>query len=903
MGNVLIVSEKPGVAANIAHAVGAHEKQDGFYSGNGFIVTFCFGHLITLSDCVDYDAEKYEHWSSDNFPFIPETFKYKVKDDKGIKKQFKIIGELMNRLDVEVIYNMCDADREGELIFFLVVKALGVSKPIKRIWINDHTPEDIKRGFLEMKDDSEYANKQNAAIARQIADWVIGINYTTVATVNYSRGKVLNLGRLVIGILKLVYDRNIEIKKFRPKTNFELKVQFKSTSSEIYAGTYIYNEKSLFEGREQLDAVLTGIELLSGKIISKDVELSRQGPKPLFSLTALQGHITKKYDGWSSSKVLKICQTLYEEKKCLTYPRTPSHYVEESLINKMEKVLSAVTKGTSFESSVIFSPKNKIFNSSKVESHSAITPTYAVPESLNSDERIVYEEVKNRFISHFMPAAEYEKTEIITQVGEHCFTTRGKILIVEGWLQLYKKGSGETEDDLTMLPNVKDNDDVTIDKCEVITKKTTAPSQYTEDTLLHAMLTCGNNVEDDFEYVLKGFMIGTEATRAEAISKVLKVGYIEKKGKSLYITDMGNKIVEQVPLGELLDVNYTGSLEKKLKDIELGVYSKEDFLAEINVLVVNAVNKMKAVKVEICKDRESLGDCPDCGHDVLENDRSFSCSNYSNGCKFGIWKSSNLLASFGMKTVSKALAKTLIANKETRLTLNYTKLIDIKLSKLEDKWSLLYDFPSDAETFDYLESVGTCPVCGKKVIENLYGFVCIDNVSKDNSSCSFFINKENKLLEKFEIKKLSKSVMKGLLNKNKVQIKVSPTFNVFAMLECIEDKWNVKFEFPSKEENLCLREVIGKCPECGKNVYEQSLSFTCEDYKKDDPGSCTFSLFKSDKWFARYKKNINKSIAKALLKSGSVEIKGLYSEKKDKLFDATVLLKKNGQYWNFEFKF
>lgn len=904
-----IFAEKPSVAGEIAAILGAHERKDGYFIGSDYIVTFGFGHLITLKDSVDYDP-KYEDWKLEYFPFIPDRMEYKVKDDSGIKKQFKIISELFNRPDVEVIYNFGDPDREGELVFYLIAMAARVSKPIKRIWITERTPKDIQNGLKEMKDSSEYINLQSAALARQVTDWLVGINLTSVATVSYSRGKVLNLGRLIIAILKLVYDRDNEIKTFVPKTNFQLKAKFITPSNEGYSGYYFQEDVSLFPERELLDNISASIEGLHGIVISKEVSIEKKGPKRLFSLSDLQGYITDKYNGWSAVKVLKIAQALYE-KKYLTYPRTASNFLEENLKPRMKSVLEAVTKGTEFESLAVFSEDSKIFNSKKVVAHSALTPTYIVPDlsSLTADEAIIYEEVKKRFISHFMPLSEYEKTEIITQVSEHQFLTSGKVLIKDGWLHLYKKDADEVESETDLLPVINENQDVLTEKCEVLLKKTTAPPHYTVNGLLNAMKSCGQNVEDTFENVLQGFEIGTEATRAEGIAKVLDVGYIEQKGKSLYVTEMGSKLVELVPLGKLLDVNFTGQIEKNLRDIENGKASKDDFLIEIKKLVISVVENMKAEKIEICKEQESLGKCPECGNDIIETDLSYSCSDFKNGCKFCIWKGNKLLEKNGVKAVSKQVAMSLLSNRKSNLFINFTKLIIITLQRKDERWDLSFEFPSKEETLEYLDDLGKCPNCGSKVIETLHGYSCSKNflsgVPKDGETkaCNFFVGKENKFLESYKIKKLSKQVLKGLLSKGKVQIKVSPTFNIFAVLERSDGRYNVRFEVPSKEENLALREVIGKCPECGKDVFESTLGFTCSGYIKDDPVCCKFSLFKEDKFFAKYKKKINKSMAKAFLKNGQADVKDLYSENKDKNFDATILMEKNGKYYNFKFKF
>lgn len=555
----LILAEKPSVAKTIASFLGAKTRHDGYFEGNGYIVTYAVGHLVGLYDTKDYDKDKYSgSWKLSNFPFIPQD-KFKFKVDSSKKKQFDIVKKLLHRDDIEYVINATDNDREGELISFLIFLLAKNKKPVKRILVNEWTPEDITRGINNLKDDIDMRNLQAAGYTRLITDWLIGINFTSVATLKYGNGKLLNIGRVILPTVKLVYDRDMEILNFVPKTYYEIEGNFKSKNGE-YKGKYIKGKESKFDNIEEVNKVINSINSNEGKIIDKKVTNSKEYAPKLFSLTSLQGYITSKYSNFTSDKVLNVCQSLYEgsgKGGYITYPRTDSIYLEESLASKVSQTLDKLKVGLEYENKIKFTKTKRVFDSSKVDSHSAIIPTYIIPTKLTPDEQIVYNAIKDRFISNFMPPAEYENTEIKTDVDSNIFLTKGKVLKSKGYLEVYKK---EEKNDL--LPSVNVNDIVEVLEIKPLTKQTTPPKPYTEDTLLKAMKNCGKNVPDDDTTVLSGYSIGTSATRADVLKKISQVGYVGKKGKSYFITDLGKNLVEIFPVKELFDVDYTGKLEK-----------------------------------------------------------------------------------------------------------------------------------------------------------------------------------------------------------------------------------------------------------------------------------------------------------------------------------------------------
>ncbi|WP_194189972.1 type IA DNA topoisomerase [Clostridium chrysemydis] len=679
----VIIAEKPSVAKNIADAFKIKTRRDGYFEGEEYLVTWAFGHLLQLYDAKDYD-ESMRSWRMEKFPFIPEDFKYKVKTDshnrnvtdKGALKQINIIKGLIDRDDVDGIISATDFDREGQVISDELFIHFNEKKPIYRLLLNEWTPEEVKKGIEKIKPNTEMQNLQDAGIGRQLADWIIGINLTSVTTIKYkfNDDKILNIGRVLLPTLKIIYDRDKEIENFKATSYYKLNASFKTQNQEEYEGLYYENNSEKFEDKKYLDNISNIIKEEYAEIVSKETEKKNEYPPFLFNLSNLQGYVTSKYKGWTSDKVLKVAQSLYE-KKFITYPRTGSIALEESLEGRARKVLETLKKGLPYENQVKFKKTKRVFDNSKVESHSAITPTYLKPSGLSKDEEIVYNAVKNRFIMQFMPIAQFEETKIVAKVfkegviGE--FISKGKVQLVEGFRVVEKI---ETKD--TILPMVNEKDKVLVidSKSAKVTKK--PPKKHTEKTLLRLMETCGksfkeDNTEDSEEMmasILSGFSIGTPATRAETIKKLKDVGYIMSKGKSLTCTDLGKKVVEIFPVKELLDLEYTGRLEKTLSDIEKGKVKKEDFLKMIKEFTINGVNEikndtsaLKYFKVDLKEGEESLGNCPECGNPIIEGDKGFGCSNWKNGCKFTIWKDDRYIASFGKK-VSKEMVVLLLKN-------------------------------------------------------------------------------------------------------------------------------------------------------------------------------------------------------------------------------------------------
>ncbi len=719
----VIIAEKPSVAKNIAEAVGAKGRRDGFYEGGDYLVTWAFGHLLELLDAKEYD-EKMSSWRLEQYPFIPEVFKYRIKSDnqdrksvdEGARKQMAIIEALIQRPDVTGVISATDFDREGQIIGDIILEFLNTGKPVERLLLNEWTAEEVKVGLGKLVSNKQMEPLRDAGISRQWADWTIGINLTSVSTLKYQRGsgKALNIGRVLLPTLKIIYDRDKEIENFVSEEFHKLTTFFKSPEGISYEGVYQIGDgdkiTERFTDKKPLEALMEAIKGKNGIVIDKQVEQKREYPPNLFNLSNLQGYVTSKEKGWTSEKVLKVAQSLYE-KKFITYPRTASLALEESLTDKAARVLNAVKKGLPYEKEIQFHTSKRVFDNSKVESHSAIMPTYMIPNNLAPDEQVVYDAVKYRFVMQFMPVAEHEEATLTTLVDvaeayqegvRGIFMTRGRIQKVIGWKKVEKIQSKDKE-----LPNVAVDTLVEVVKSDLESKGTSPPKRHTEKTLLKVMETCGKKFKggkpasaahqgqsdedsdmesegnQDFEQeqvdaemltaILSGFAIGTPATRAETISKLKSVGYIDVKGKTLFATPVGCNLVEKFPIKELFDLEYTGRLEKTLADIGKGILLKEQFLERIFEFTKIAVETIKKDDFHVIKtieesperriggdtanqdDRQVLGKCPGCGADVLEGEKSFGCSNWRSGCKFIVWKNDKFLTSLRVRATKQTI--------------------------------------------------------------------------------------------------------------------------------------------------------------------------------------------------------------------------------------------------------
>ena len=643
----LIIAEKPSLARNIVSGIGSMKKGSGFYFGNEYIVTWAFGHLFSLADVEEYSPNPDRFWSMKNLPCFPEQFKFELKKgadkmvDSGVKKQFETIKSLINREDVTEIINAGDADREGEIIIRICVdKALEGKKPFKRLWLPDQTAETISAGLAELKDECEYDNLANEGYARTFIDWLYGVNLTRYATLK--TGRLLRVGRVIVPIVKAIYDRDTAIRNFKPEIYYAIQSKAVTNGEEIeLASKKKFNKNEL----DKAKALCDKYNSLDAVIVSKKKKKDTLAPGKLYSLTKLQNVLGKKYK-MSMADSLKIVQDLYE-KGYVTYPRTNSEYLATAEQEKVKKIIASVAK---LGYPVEFKFKKTIFDDSKIESHSALTPTYKIPkkENLSKEEYIVYSAIMRRFAAVF--CAEdciVEKTEIkIDLGGEEEFNLKGTVMVSKGWTKYddYNKKD-------KILPALEKGDKININ-FEPKEKETSPPKHYTIETLnnylknpfkedkANAAETVGEDDAEEYRAIFEGLELGTEATRTGIIDNAKKSGYILLKKDVYTILPDGEQLIEKLcDMKISMDKYKTSEMGKALKKVYRGEISINESVEIAKTEIAEVFNRA-AEPPELDTDDGFVGDkvgkCPLCGAEVVRTKFGYGCSGYKNGCKFGI---------------------------------------------------------------------------------------------------------------------------------------------------------------------------------------------------------------------------------------------------------------------------
>ncbi|MCR5223616.1 MAG: topoisomerase C-terminal repeat-containing protein [Bacilli bacterium] len=639
----VIIAEKPSLARNIVAAIGTMKQQQGYYINDEYIVTYVFGHLFTLADIEDYPGHEGDgKWSMKNIPCYPDTFRFNLKKDaskqidKGVEKQFNIIKQLINREDVDNIINAGDADREGEVIVRLIImNALEDQSKLKtRLWLPDQTPETIKEGLANLKEDQEYDNLANEGFARTYIDWLYGVNLTRYATLK--TGTLLRVGRVIVPIVKAIYDRDMAIRNFTPEIYYGI------TSNEITNGEHVeLNSKEKFNKNEHNKALELCKKYNEADAIVTDKKQKKDtmNPPKLFSLTKLQNYLGKKYK-MSMEKSLALTQGLYE-KGFLTYPRTNSEYLAVAEKDKVKKIINNIKE---LGYPVKFVDKKTIFDDSKIESHSALTPTYKIPkpDSLSDEEKIVYQTVFKRFVAVFCANdCVVQKTEIKIMVGDYEeFNLKGMMILEPGWTKFEEPNSKDK-----ILPNLNIGDKVNhIFKPKE--KETTPPKHYTIETLNNYLknpfkddkkrLEEENNEDvddtEDYKAIFEGLELGTEATRTGIIDNARKSKYIELKKDVYYILPDGEYLIESlIKMGISMDKYKTSELGKALKK----VYHDEITVDDSVKLAEDEISEVFGKKDETPFFGEIIGTCPYCGKNMKVTKYSYACEDYKE-CKFNI---------------------------------------------------------------------------------------------------------------------------------------------------------------------------------------------------------------------------------------------------------------------------
>ena len=660
----LVLAEKPSVAMSLSKVIGANQRGDGYMEGNGYLVSWCVGHLVELSQPEAYD-EKYAKWRYDDLPILPEHWRYQVS--ASTKKQFGILKKLMQRKDVESLICATDAGREGELIFRLVYHQCGCKKPVERLWISSMEDSAIREGFQKLRPGTEYDALYEAALCRERADWIVGINATRLFSCLY--GQTLNVGRVMTPTLAMVVMRDAAIRAFKPEPFYSAELKFR----DFQAGGERMKEKAEAEK-------LVAECCQAGSAIITKVEQKEKSEKPpaLFDLTSLQREANRQL-GFTAQQTLDYTQALYE-KKLVTYPRTDSRYLTDDMAPLVPELVSVIQQSFQIQADVP-APVNaaQVINSKKVTDHHAIIPTKTAASydisSLPSGEQAILTMLAVRLICAVGTPCLYAETVVEAECAGQKFRTKGKTATDIGWRRYAGKPSEEAEKNAgaSELPELSEGMTLELARVDLKEGKTSPPKRFTEDLLLSAMESASS---DEFPAGVERKGIGTPATRAAIIEKLVQKGFIERRGdkktKYLCSTDKGNALVTVVP-EQIQSPSMTADWEEKLLKIEHGEYDGDAFMGEISSMVSGLVKTYEAVKgadVLMQPERKVIGSCPACGSDVCETAKGWFCRDKS--CKFALWKENRFFQTLG-KQMTEELAKQLVNQGKARLIHCYSR--------------------------------------------------------------------------------------------------------------------------------------------------------------------------------------------------------------------------------------
>ena len=672
MSKFLVIAEKPSVAQSYAKNLSAYKREDGYLEGESCIVSWCLGHLAEYAQPEEYDP-KYEKWQFDDLPILPEAWKLKVSKDK--KKQFEVIKTLMNRSDVEYLVNGCDAGREGELIFQRVYVLAGCRKPVKRLWISSMEDAAIQKGFQTMKSEEEYKNLCMAAVCRAQADWLIGMNGTRAYTTRYF--KRLVVGRVQTPTLAMLAERQERIEHFQKEAFYKVAL---TDGKLTVVSENIANE----EAADLLAALCNGSTAV---VTQMKKERKKSFPPKLYDLTSLQRE-ANRYFGYTAKRTLDMLQELYEE-KLVTYPRTDSQFVTEDMKDSVEELVGKMPVLLSFvDYGQLGHGIKRVINNAKVSDHHAILPTKEAVEKgiadLPADKKNLMRLICQQLVQATGEEYLYEQTDITVKCQEHDFKARGKIPVQMGFKEVekafkqlcVKAGPVEEKEKETSIPaGYEEGMRLFPVKAEKTTHYTSPPKPFNEDTLLAAMETAGNK-EFDSETEKKG--LGTPATRASIIEKLVSSGYAQRKGKQILPSTEGKELVKVMP-EYLKSAVMTAEWENQLLLMEKGEITDTQFMGEITSLVRKILEVCREIPEEERRrfqmEREVIGKCPVCGCDVFEGKQNFYCSNRQ--CDFSLWKENRFLGSME-KNLDKKMARELLDKACTHVKCLYSKKKDMK---------------------------------------------------------------------------------------------------------------------------------------------------------------------------------------------------------------------------------
>ncbi len=692
MSKTLVIAEKPSVGKDIARVLpGVFADHKDYLEGPDHVVTWAVGHLVQLADPDDYD-ERYKKWKMADLPIVPEHFKLVVRDERS-KKQMNVVKRLLARDDIDTVVNACDAGREGELIFAYLYEKAGAKKPVKRLWLNSMTKSAIEDAFGSLRPGADLAKLEAAARSRSEADWIVGMNATRAATIRLrsSFDGAVSLGRVQTPTLAILARREEEIRAFVPEPYWVVDALFAAPGERLYEGRYHEGSTPRLKTAEEAAAVVSAAEGQTGEITRLEKTKRTERPPFLYDLTSLQREANRRY-GFTARRTLAAAQRCYEEHKALTYPRTNSRYLTTDMVPEIKPIASLVGSRPDYEKAAQYVlgldvlPLGRVVNDAKVTDHHAIIPTLAEGghpvDKMNEDDRKLYDLVVRQFLAIFHPDAVFENTRVETTVAAaatgrvempvapgaagHLFRTRGKVMLVPGWRSVYGEipDADRADDDderEQQLPKLEQGEPAEVREIGSEEKITKPPRRYSEGALLGAMETAGKLVEEDeLREAMKDSGIGTPATRAAIIERLLAVGYIERDGRALVVTEKGLNVIRLLGEHALTSPSLTGEWEHRLARIEHGEDSREAFMGDIVKFAQSTVGELDTKLHGVRIPRANLGPCPVCGHDIIENRKGYSCwARDDPGCGFVIWKTK------AGKQLPLAVARELIASGRT----------------------------------------------------------------------------------------------------------------------------------------------------------------------------------------------------------------------------------------------
>jgi len=714
MGKTLVIAEKPSVGRDLARVLpGAFQKHEGYLETDEHVMTWAVGHLVQLAEPDEYDA-KFKKWRMADLPIVPDAFKLVVRDERS-KKQMGVITKLLARPDVDQVVNACDAGREGELIFAWTYEKAKARKPVQRLWLSSMTTGAIKSALADLRPRDDFARLEEAARSRSEADWIVGMNATRAATIRLrsSFDGAVSLGRVQTPTLALIARREEEIRAFKPEAYWLVDATFEPSGGESgrrYAGRYHAGAQPRCKTAAEAEAVVAAVRGRAGEVTKLEKTTKKERAPLLYDLTTLQREANNRF-GFSARRTLGAAQRLYEEHKALTYPRTSSRFLTGDMAGEIKPTAALLgrqreyARAAEYVTGLDTLPLGRVVNDAKVTDHHAIIPTKAEHDTgrMSDDDKRIYDMVVRRFLAVFHPEAVFENTRIETTVADHVFRTRGRVLVVPGWRGVYGEGFEErsaADDDEgadQSLPKVAQGE--AVDTLEVGSeeKETKPPRRYSDASLLAAMETAGKLVDDDeLREAMKDSGIGTPATRAAIIERLIDVAYIERDARSLVCTEKGLNVIRLLDGHALTSPGMTGDWEHRLGRIEHGEETRERFMKDIAEFARGTVAELDAKLKEVRIPRADLGPCPVCGRSIVENRKGFSCwSREDPGCGFVIWKSK------AGKMLPMAVAKEMIATGRTakavtgfkgRSGKSFRARLALQQSE-EGKWRVEFDEP------------------------------------------------------------------------------------------------------------------------------------------------------------------------------------------------------------------